>query len=194
MSVQLLRRKFTVEQYHKMAESGILTEDDRVELLRGEIIEMSPVGRRHAACVNRLVRLFTQRLGDSLRDSFASRAILSPQNPVELDDFSEPQPDIALLQPRPDFYESGHPQPEDIFLIVEVADTTAKSDREVKIPLYAEDSIAEVWLVDINKQCIEVYRTPAPSGYQNVQKFQRGQTLSIQAFPDVAITVDEVLG
>ncbi len=186
MSVQLLRRKFTVEQYHKMAESGILTEDDRVELLRGEIIEMSPVGRRRAACVNRLVRLFTQRLGE--------HAIVSPQNPVELDDSSEPQPDIALLQPRPDFYESGHPQPEDIFLIVEVADTTAKSDREVKIPLYAEDSIAEVWLVDINKQCIEVYRTLAPTGYQNVQKFQRGQTLSIQAFPDVAITVDEVLG
>jgi Uma2 family endonuclease len=169
-----------------MAESGILTENDRVELIRGEIIEMSPIGRRHAACVNRLVRLFTQCLGE--------RMILSPQNPVELDDTSEPQSDIALLQPRPDFYESGHPQPEDVLLIVEVADTTAKADREVKIPLYAEDNITEVWLVDINKQCIEVYRQPALTSYQTIQKFQRGQTLSIQAFPDIAIAVDEVLG
>ena len=186
MSVQLLRRKFTVEQYHKMAESGILTENDRVELIQGEIVEMSPIGRHHAACVRRLVRLFTQRLGE--------RTILSPQNPVELDDFSEPQPDVALLQPCPDFYESRHPQPKDIFLIVEVADTTAKSDREVKIPLYAKDNIAEVWLVDINQQCIEVYRQPSPTNYQNVQTFQRSQTLSIHMFPDIEITVDEVLG
>lgn len=186
MSVQLLRRKFTVEQYHKMAESGILTENDRVELIQGEVIEMSPIGRRHASCVARLTRLFTLRLGET--------AIVWPQNPIELDDTSEPQPDLTLLQPRPDFYESGHPQPEDIFLIVEVADTTAKFDRGVKIPLYAKDNIAEVWLVDINQQCIEVYRQPSPTGYKNVQTFQRGQTLSIQAFPDIEITVDEVLG
>lgn len=186
MSVQLLRRKFTVEQYHKMAESGILTENDRVELIQGEVIEMSPIGRRHASCVARLTRLFTLRLGET--------AIVWPQNPIELDDTSEPQPDLTLLQPRPDFYESGHPQPEDIFLIVEVADTTAKSDREVKIPLYAKDNIAEVWLVDINQQCLEVYRQPSPTGYQNVQTFHRGQTIAIQAFPDIEIMVDEVLG
>ncbi len=186
MSVQLLRRKFTVEQYHKMAESGILTENDRVELIRGEIIEMSPIGRRHAACVNRLVRLFTQCLGE--------RMILSPQNPVELDDTSEPQPDIVLLQPREDFYESASPQASDIFLLIEVADTTVQYDRQVKIPLYAEDNIAEVWLVDINGQCVEVYREPASDGYQNIQKFERGQTLSILAFGDVNITVNEVLG
>ncbi|NEQ20338.1 MAG: Uma2 family endonuclease [Microcoleus sp. SIO2G3] len=186
MSVQLLRRKFTVEQYHKMAQSGILTEDDRVELIRGEIIEMSPIGRRHAACVRRLDALLSEKL--------RRRAIVDTQNPVELDDTSEPQPDVVLLQPRPDFYESEHPQPEDIFLIVEVADTTAKFDREVKIPLYAKDNIVEVWLVDINKQCIEVYRQPSPTGYQNVQTFQRSQTLSIQAFPDIEIMVDEVLG
>jgi Uma2 family endonuclease len=186
MSVQLLKRKFTVEQYHKMAESGILTEDDRVELIRGEIVEMSPIGRRHAACVSRLVRLFTQRL--------ETRVIVSPQNPVELDNTSQPQPDVALLQPRADFYESGHPQSSDIFLLVEVADTTIEIDREIKIPLYAEDNIAEVWLVDINEQCLEVYRQPAPIGYQSIQKFQRGQTLSIQAFPDIEITVDEILG
>lgn len=186
MLVQLLRRKFTVDQYHKMAESGILTEDDRVELIRGDIVEMSPIGTRHAACVRRLNKLFSRKLGD--------RVIIGIQDPVELDDTSEPQPDVALLQPRADFYEARHPEAKDIFLLIEVADTTAKSDREVKITLYAEDKIAEVWLVDINNQYVEVYREPTPDGYQNVQQFGRGQALSIQAFPDVNITVNEVLG
>ena len=174
MSVQLLRRKFTVEEYQQMIESGILAEDERVELIRGEIIEMTPIGRRHAAGVNKLVRLFSQVIGD--------RAILSPQNPVELDDNSAPQPDIALLHPRSDFYEAGHPQPQDIFLLVEVADSTVETDREVKIPLYAESGIVEAWLVDLNAQCIEVYRNPTPTDYQIKQKYYRGQTLSIQAF------------
>lgn len=186
MSVQLLRRKFTVEQYHRMVESGILSENDRVELIRGEIVEMSPIGTRHAACVRRLDNFLSERL--------RGRALVDTQNPVELDDTSEPQLDVALLRLRADFYETAHPQPEDIFLIVEVADTTVQYDRQVKIPLYAEDNIAEVLLVDINGQCVEVYREPTPDGYQNVQKFERGQTLSIQAFPDVTITVNEVLG
>ena len=120
-----------------MIDSGILTPDDRVELIQGEIVQMSPIGRRHAAGVNRLVRIFTRLLGE--------RIIVSSQNPVELNNNSEPQPDLALLLPRPDFYESGHPQPKDILLLVEVADTTANYDREVKIPLYAKDSIIEVF-------------------------------------------------
>ena len=186
MSVQLLRRKFTVTQYHQMVEAGILTEDDRVELIKGEIIEMTPIGRRHAACVARLAQLLSIRLGQ--------RAIIWPQNPIELDDTSEPQPDVTLLQARPDFYESGHPQPQDILLLIEVADTTVESDRQIKIPLYAENGIIEVWLVDINQQCIEVYREPSPNGYQNIQRFVRGESLSILAFPEIIFTVDEVLG
>lgn len=186
MSIQLLRRRFSLEEYHQMAEAGILTENDRVELLDGEIVEMSPIGRRHAACVDRLNRLFGSRL--------AEKAIVRVQNPVELSDRAEPQPDIALLQPREDFYEAGHPQPQDILLLVEVADTTAEFDREIKIPLYASSRIAEVWLVDINEQCLEVYRQPASNGYQNVQKLQRGQSIFIQAFPDINLTVDEILG
>lgn len=129
MSVQLLRRKFTVDQYHKMAESGILKEDDRVELIRGEIIEMSPIGTKHAACVNRLVNLLVLLLG--------KRVIVAPQNPVVLDNNSEPQPDVALLKPRDDFYATAHPQPQDIFLLIEVADSTILYDREEKITLYA---------------------------------------------------------
>ncbi|MEH2299918.1 MAG: Uma2 family endonuclease [Nostoc sp.] len=186
MSVQLLRRKFTVEQYHKMVESGILKEDDRVELIRGEIIEMSPIGTKHAACVNRLVNLLVQLLG--------KRVILAAQNPVVLNNNSEPQPDVALLKSRDDFYATAHPQPQDIFLLIEVADSTVVYEREEKIPLYAKANIIEVWLVDINEQIVEVYQQPTAVRYQLMQKFTSGQTLSIQTFPDVSISVNEIFG
>ncbi|MCW9680225.1 Uma2 family endonuclease [Dolichospermum circinale CS-1225] len=184
MVLQLIRHQFTVKQFHKMAESGILSENERVELIRGEMIDMSPIGRRHAGCVNRLVNLLIQLLG--------KRIILAPQNPVVLNETSEPQPDIALLKPRPDFYRNSHPQPEDIFLLIEVADTTVKYDREVKIPLYAEANIPEVWLVDVNQEIIEVYRNSLEGIYQDVQKLTKNQSLSILAFPDVSIHLSEL--
>ncbi|MCJ8281139.1 MAG: Uma2 family endonuclease [Rivularia sp. ALOHA_DT_140] len=186
MTVQLLRRKFTVEQFHKMAESGILNEDDRVELIRGEIIEMAAIGLKHAACVNRLSNFLAWKLG--------SRVITSVQNPVELDDNSEPQPDVALLKSREDFYSSARPQPKDVYLIIEVADSTIKYDREVKIPLYAEEGVVEVWLVDINDECVEVYREPVNGVYQKVEKFARGESLVIQVLDDVSISFDEIFG
>ncbi|MBU7584330.1 MAG: Uma2 family endonuclease [Nostoc sp. TH1S01] len=186
MTVQLLRRKFTVQQYHKMIESGILTEDDRVELIRGEIIEMSPIGTKHAGCVNRLINLLVQLLGN--------RVIVAAQNPVKLNDNSQPQPDVALLKPRDDFYAAAHPQPQDIFLLIEVADSTIIYDREEKIPLYAEANIIAVWLIDINEQIVEVYQQPTATGYQHIQKFVGGETLSIPGFADVAITVNEIFG
>ncbi len=186
MTVQLLRRKFTIEQYHKMVESGILTEDDRVELIRGEIIDMSPIGTKHAACVKRLNKLLSQKLRD--------RVLIAIQDPVELNDNSEPQPDVALLKPRDDFYATAHPQPQDIFLLIEVSDSTVVYDREVKIPLYAEANIIEVWLVNINEQIVEVYQQPTAAGYQLMQKFTRGETLSIPGFSDVYITVNEIFG
>jgi Uma2 family endonuclease len=110
MVLQLLRHQFTVKQFHQMAESGIFSENERVELIRGEMIDMSPIGRRHADCVNRLVNFLIQLFGKQI--------VLAPQNPVELDEISEPQPDIALLKPRPDFYKNSYPQPEDIFLLI----------------------------------------------------------------------------
>ncbi|WP_414622598.1 Uma2 family endonuclease [Calothrix sp. CCY 0018] len=186
MVVQLLRRKFTVEQFHKMAESGILNEDDRVELIRGEIIEMAAIGLKHAACRRRLNYFLSQKLGD--------KVIISIQNAVLRNEISETQPDVVLLKPREDFYASAHPQPKDVFLVIEVADITIKYDREVKIPLYAEESVIEVWLVDINDECIEVYQEPANGEYKKVQKFSRGESLIIQAFSDVNISVDEILG
>ena len=175
MSVQLLRRLFTVDDYYKMLEAGVLTENERVELIRGEIVEMSPIGIHHAACVDRINELFILGL--------AKTVTVGIQDPVRLNDNSEPQPDISLLQRRPDFYQTRHPQPEDIFLLIEVSDTTVKYDQEVKIPLYAENNIVEVWLVDLTQQCLEVYRQPTANGYEIVQTFQRGETVTIQALP-----------
>ncbi|MBR8827234.1 MAG: Uma2 family endonuclease [Gomphosphaeria aponina SAG 52.96 = DSM 107014] len=183
--MQLITRKFTIKDYYKMAESGILTENDRVELIRGEIVQMSPIGFKHAASVRKLAIILTKKIGE--------RALVDTQNPIQLDDNSEPQPDVVLLKPRTDFYEARHPQPADIFLIIEVADTTVKYDRDVKIPLYAEANITEVWLVDINNNCVEMYRKPTAHGYQNMQKFTGEESLSILAFPDIIITVNEII-
>jgi len=185
MAVQILRKKFTVGQYHQMIESGILSDRDRVELIQGEIIEMSPVGRRHAACVDRLAELMILRL--------ASKVIVRTQNPIRLSDDSEPQPDLALLRRRDDYYKTGHPQPGDIFLAIEVSDTTIDFDREVKIPLYAKEGITEVWLVDLNTQSVEVYQEPLSGQYQFIQHCDQGQTLAPQAFPETQFTVNQLV-
>ena len=119
---------------------------------------------------------------------------MSVQNPVELDNYSEPEPDVVLLEPKADFYASGHPQSQDVFLIVEVADSRIKFDGEIKVVLYGENNVVEVWLVDINEQCLEVYRQPIGSIYQEVQKLKPGEILSVQRFSDINIQVDEILG
>lgn len=185
-TTSVLKRLFTVKEYYQMAASGVIAHGERVELIRGEIIKMSPIGRRHAACVDRCNYAFAAKL--------TGKVVIRIQNPLSLDNTSEPEPDVMLLKYQDDFYESGHPQPSDVLLLIEVADSNIDSDRELKIPLYSEDGIAEVWLVDINSACIEVYRYPTANGYQETFKFYRGQNLSILAFPDVSITVDEILG
>lgn len=185
MGIQVVKHRFTVEEYHRMGTAGIFSEDDRVELIEGEIVEMSPIGSRHAACVKRLIRLFDRGVGD--------RAIVGAQDPIRLGEHSEPQPDLALLRPRPDFYAHAHPGPEDVLLVVEVAETSADYDREVKVPLYARAGIPEVWLVELYAEQIEVYRQPAPHGYQEVQTVRRGQHLSSQTFPELALAVDNIL-
>ena len=183
---QVKNFRFTISQYHQMSEAGILSENDKVELINGEIIEMSPIGRRHAACVDRINRLFNNILG--------IKVIVRVQNPILLNNLSEPEPDIALLKPRTDFYESGHPQPQDIFLLIEVADSSIEYDRDVKIPLYASSGITEVWLVDIYQQVIIVYRYPSENGYSDIQILSRGEKLSILAFPENNLFVDDILG
>jgi len=178
MPVELLRRLFTVEEYERMAQADILTAAERVELLNGEIVEMSPIGTHHAACVNRLNKLFSQLVGEN--------ALVSVQNPIRLSDRSQPQPDLTLLQPRSDFYATAHPQPKDVLLIVEVADTSADYDRQVKIPLYVDAGIVEVWLVDLGVQSLEVYRQPSANGYQQIQQLRHNQQIFLQALPDLA--------
>ncbi|WP_299413312.1 Uma2 family endonuclease [Acaryochloris sp. IP29b_bin.148] len=186
MTVQILRKKFTVGQYHQMIESGILTDRDHVELIQGEIIEMSPVGRHHAACVDRLNELLVLKL--------FRKALIRVQSPILLSDNSEPQPDISILQRREDFYNAEHPTPADIFALVEVSDSTIEFDRDVKVPIYAREQIAEVWLVNLNNTQIECYRQPTANSYQQWQVFNLGEKFNFQAFPDVPIQVSQVFG
>jgi len=185
MGVQVQRRLFTVEEYYRMAEAGILSEDDRVELIEGELVTMSPIGSRHAACVARLTALLFPVEG---------RGILWVQNPIRLGARSEPQPDVTLLRYRPDFYASAHPGPEDVLLVVEVAETSADADRSLKIPLYARYGIPEAWLVDLLEERIEIYRHPTPQGYRSLHIAHRGETVSPTALPDLELSVDEILG
>lgn len=185
MAVQVLRRHFTVEEYYQMVQAGILSEDDRVELIEGEIVEMTPISSRHAACVKRLNRLFSRQVG--------ARALVSVQDPIRLSERSEPQPDLALLRPRPDFYADKHPEPEDVLLVVEVAETSGGYDRGVKIPLYAGAGLPEVWLVDLETEVVESYCKSSAQGYKEVRKYHRGERLASQAVPDLELSVDEVL-
>jgi Uma2 family endonuclease len=187
MAVQLVTYRFTAQDYHRMADAGIFHEDDRLELLQGGIVEMPPVGPEHASGVKRLMNSF-------LPLQVERKAIISVQNPIRLDEYSEPQPDLALLKPRPDFYAHEHPAPQDVFLVVEVMDSSASYDREVKIPLYARFSIPETWLLDVQQGLVEVYQAPSPEGYQQVRTRRRGERLSPQAFPELSVTVDELLG
>jgi hypothetical protein len=187
MAVQLVTYRFRVKDYHRMAEAGIFHEDDRLELLEGEIVEMPPIGPGHASGVKRLMNSF-------LPLQVAGKAIISVQDPVHLGEYSEPQPDLALLKPRPDFYAREHPGPEEVFLVVEVMETSASYDRAVKVPLYARFGLPETWLVDVEQGLIEVYRAPSPEGYQQVRTLRQGERLSPQAFPELSVTVDELLG
>jgi Uma2 family endonuclease len=187
MSVLLKTYRFTVDEYHRMGEAGIFSEDDRVELLAGVIVEMSPIGPLHAGTVARLTTLFSSRLGN--------RVIVWIQNPLLLrDEDSEPQPDVTLLQPRADFYTRAHPEAHDVYLIIEVADTSIAVDRDVKFPIYARAGIPEAWLLDVSAERLEVYGHPTAQGYQEVRLLQRGEPVAPQAFPELVLTVDDLLG
>ncbi|MEC4853558.1 MAG: Uma2 family endonuclease, partial [Jaaginema sp. PMC 1079.18] len=177
---------FSVEDYQRLGETGIFGQGDRVELIAGEIIKMSPIGTKHQACVARINQILGQELGD--------RAIVWPQNAIQLSENSQPQPDIALLTPRDDFYRDRYPQPSDILLIIEVADSTIRYDRDVKIPLYGSAGIPEAWIVDLNRNCIEVYQSPDSDGYRSKQTYDFGQTLTPIRFPQRHLAIASLLG
>jgi Uma2 family endonuclease len=186
MSVLLARHRFTVDEYHAMARAGVLTEDDRVELVEGEIVDMTPIGLRHQAAVDALNQRLARQCGD--------RAIVRIQGSVRLDVHSEPQPDALLLRPRDDFYRATPATAADVLLLVEVADTSLVYDRTVKVPLYARAGIPEVWLVDLVGERVEVFREPGPEGYRHRGTEERGVSLAPAAFPDVAVPVELLLG
>jgi Uma2 family endonuclease len=165
-----------------MAEVGILRPDERVELIDGEIIDMPPVGSVHAGTVDQMAKI----LGDAL----GGRAIVRAQNPISLDDHSEPEPDIALLRRRDDFYKSAHPTPDDVLLVVEIADSSLLFDRNVKIPLYARHGIVEVWLVDVRGWRVTRCRSPLRGEYTLIDQPDLGTPLAISAIPDVRLTLN----
>src|SRR3990172_5712991 len=186
MALRPTRRRFSIAEYHRMAEAGIFGEDDRLELIDGEVTEMAPIGHRHAACVARLTKYFVQSTGDA--------PVVWVQNPIRMHEQSEPQPDLALLHPRSDFYAARHPTPEDVMLLVEVAETSAEVDRKVKIPLYARSGILEVLLVDLEQETITVYRDPTARGYRTTRVLRRGDEVAVSAAAGRPLTVADILG
>jgi len=187
MSELLTRHRFTVDEYHRMGEAGILPEDNRLELIHGDIVVREPIGAYHAGTVDRLNRLWTSRLGE--------QAIVRVQNPVQFRrEDSELQPDIMLLRPREDFYTTSHPQAADVLLLIEVADTTLRLDRRVKIPLYARVGVREVWLVDLTTARLEVHREPLGDRYGDVRVLARGERVAPESFPDLSLDVAELIG
>jgi len=168
-----------------MAETGVLRPDERVELLDGQIIDMSPIGPFHGSITKYLNLLFAA--------AARGRWITQVQDPVHLDDHSEPEPDLALLKPSPDFYRKRHPQPADVFLLIEVSDTTLDLDRSEKIPAYGRAGIVEVWIVNLADLTVEVYREPHFTGYGSKAILRAGDQAKPQAFPDVAVDVTELL-
>ena len=186
MSALPARHLFTITDLEVMSKTGIFPEDARLELICGEIFEMSPIGPRHAACVRRLNNLLARQVG--------AEAVVDAQNPIILEDRSQPQPDLMLLQPRDDFYASGHPRPEDVLLLIEVGETSVAYDRDVKIPLYAMAGIPEVWLLDLAESVVTVYREPWEGGYrERVRYFEGGEQLRPGLVSGVSFLVGDLL-
>jgi len=186
MRTKVTKKLFTVDEFERMGEAGIFTEDDRVELIEGEIIQLGMIGAKHAAAVDRTVEFLMLGL--------SGRANVRVQNPVQLDVYNEPLPDITLLARRADFYAAGHPTADDVLLAIEISDTTLRYDRDVKMRIYAVRGIRESWIVDLDRGAVLVFRDPSPDGYKTCLIFRRGDSLSPLAFPDFFISVDHMLG
>jgi len=179
------KHRFTVKEYYRMAETGVLKPDARVELLNGEIIDMSPIGPFHGGVVKRLIDLFTQ--------ACKGRWSVCVQDPVHLDDHSEPEPYFMLLKRDPGGYTSRHPEPEDVYLLVEVSDASLVTDQEEKLPTYGRAGIAEVWIVNLVDLTVEVYREPHFTGYGSKTVLHAGDQARLQAFPEAVVDVGELL-
>lgn len=182
----ITKRPFTVSEYQRMADTGILREDDRTELIEGEIYRMGMIGTRHASCVDRLAQL--------LIGTLRQRVIVRVQNPVVIGRYSQPQPDLVVLRPREDFYAARHPGPADILWLIEVSDTSGTFDRLTKLPLYSRFGVQEVWIVDVQRTVVEVHRDPALRGYRTHQTLESDGNVRPLAFPRTRFTVKAILG
>jgi Uma2 family endonuclease len=180
------RHRYTVNDYYRMGEAGIFNENSRVELIEGEVVDMPPIGSWHAGLTAKVQSLLSRAVGE--------KAIVWVQNPIRLDDFSEPQPDIALLRPRPDFYTRAHPTPSDVLLIVEVADSSLEYDRRIKLPLYARHGIPEVWLVNAAGRELAVHRQPVEGAYADTRRLSGSEALAPAALPDVLVDLAGLFG
>lgn len=180
-----MKHRITAQAYHRMAEAGVLPPDARTELIEGEILDMAPIGSRHASVVNRLNRLFMSAVGE--------RAIVQVQGPVRLGELSEPEPDLALLKPRADYYRDALPGAGDVLLLVEVADTTQRLDRRVKVPLYARYGIPEVWVIDLENSLVHFHRQPGAGTYADICATERPGVTPLAALPGVSIDLSGTL-
>jgi Uma2 family endonuclease len=182
----LPHRKFTVEDYHRFIEIGIFKPEERLELWEGEFVEISPIGKRHAGVVAGLTAF--------LNHLFFQKFVIWTQNPIVLNDFSEPQPDVAVLKQRNDFYRQISATAQDVLLTIEVADSTVKYDRDIKFPKYAENGIPEAWLIDLENDRIEIHTQPTKNGYKLVKILHRGDIAESTVFEEIKIAVDDILG
>ena len=186
MSVRITRQRFSVGQFEQMVRVGILAEDDRVELIDGEVLQMAPIGGRHAECVN--------LLADLLIVAARRAAIVSIQNPIRLGEHNEPQPDLALLERRRGFHTGRTPTSNEVLLVIEVADTTLDYDQDVKLPLYARAGIPEAWIVDVNDETVTVWREPREGLYTSGRTLRAGSLISPDPLPGIGISVADIFG
>ncbi len=183
MSLPLARYRFSVDDYYRLAQAGILGEDDRVELIEGEIVMMTPIGSRHATCVSDTTHLLVGILGN--------RAIVRVQLPVRLDDHSEPEPDVCVARPRADRYADGHPGPADVLLLIEISDSSLAYDRDVKIPLYYRNGVDSVWIIDLARNLVQAYSGASSDGYLERRTLRAGDRIAIPGM-DVVIDVAQL--
>lgn len=179
------RLRFTVDEYYKMIELGMLEDYEKAEIIEGEMIQKMPVGKRHSAVVEKLNELLRDRLGKSVS--------LRNRQPVRFNEYDEPEPDLAILQRREDFYSGHKPVPKDVLLLIEVSDATLKYDRDTKLTLYAEAEIPEVWIVNLPNDIIEIHQKPSVGIYHLTKIFKRGEKIESEILPDLQLAVDEIL-
>ena len=185
LTEEVQTRRFTVDEFYRMPDAGVLGSKDRVELIEGEIVEMSPIGDRHLLCVNEANELFVL--------AFAGKARVSIQNAVRLNIRNVPQPDLVLYKPRSDHRQTTRPKAENCFLVLEVSDSSLRYDTKIKVPIYAKTGVPEVWIEDLKNDVLLVYRDPSNKGYATQQTFSPDQSVSLLAFPNISFSVRELL-